>query len=78
MFENDFPALLQEEAPPPGINLLSPNSDRSQFSNCNIKGLSAKEVMRIENMITQVHSLNIPTAPPHYWCNGDKKGEFVI
>ena len=31
-----------------------PNSDLSQTSHCNIKGLSVSEVMRIENMITQV------------------------
>ena len=29
-------------------------SDLSQTSHCNIKGLSVREVMRIENMITQV------------------------
>ena len=33
---------------------LRPNSDLSQTSHCNIKGLSVSEVMRIENMITQV------------------------
>ena len=38
------------------------NSDLSQTSHCNIKGLSVSEVMRIENMITQ----------------GNTKGEFVI
>ena len=35
----------------------SPDSivnDLSQTSHCNIKGLSVSEVMRIENMITQV------------------------
>ena len=36
------------------INPLRPNSDLSQTSHCNIKGLSVSEVMRIENMITQV------------------------
>ena len=36
------------------INPLRPNSDLSQTSHCNIKGLSVREVMRIENMITQV------------------------
>ena len=36
------------------INPLRPNSDPSQTSHCNIKGLSVSEVMRIENMITQV------------------------
>ena len=35
------------------INPLRPNSDLSQTSPCNIKGLSVSEVMRIENMITQ-------------------------
>ena len=33
---------------------LSPNSDLSQISHCSIKGLSVREIMRIENMITQV------------------------
>ena len=33
---------------------LRPNSDLSQTSHHNIKGLSFSEVMRIENMITQV------------------------
>ena len=36
------------------FNPLRPNSDPSQTSHCNIKGLSGCEVMRIENMITQV------------------------
>ena len=36
------------------INLLNPNSDLSSISHCNIKSLSVREVMRIENMITQV------------------------
>ena len=36
------------------INPLRPNSDLSQTSHCNIKGLTVSEVMRIENMITQV------------------------
>ena len=36
------------------FNLLSPNSDLSQMSHCDIKGLSVREVMRIENMITQL------------------------
>ena len=36
------------------LNPLRPNSDLSQTSHCNIKGLSVGEVMRIENMITQV------------------------
>ena len=30
------------------------NSDLSQTSHCNSKGLSVSELMRIENMITQV------------------------
>ena len=37
-----------------GVDPLRPNSDLSQTSHCNIKGLSVREVMRIENMITQV------------------------
>ena len=36
------------------INPLRPNSDLSQTSHCNIKGFAVSEVMRIENMITQV------------------------
>ena len=36
------------------FNPLRPSSDLSQTSHCNIKGLSVSEVMRIENMITQV------------------------
>ena len=32
----------------------SPNSDLSQISHYNIKGLLVREVMRTENMITQV------------------------
>ena len=36
------------------INHLRPNSDVSQTSHCNMKGLSVSEVMRIESMITQV------------------------
>ena len=36
------------------VNPLRPNSDLSQTSHYNIKGLSVREVMRIENMITQV------------------------
>ena len=36
------------------VNPLRPNSDLSQTSHYNIKGLSVSEVMRIENMITQV------------------------
>ena len=36
------------------FNPLRPNSDLSQTSHFNIKGLSISEVMRIENMITQV------------------------
>ena len=38
------------------INPLRPNSDLSQTSHCNIKGLSVSEVMRTENMITRVKS----------------------
>ena len=36
------------------FNPLRPNNDESQTSHCNIKGVSVSEVMRIENMITQV------------------------
>ena len=38
----------------PYINPLRPNSDLNQTSHCNIKGVSVSEVMRTENMITQV------------------------
>ena len=36
------------------INPLSPNSDLSEMSHCRIKGLSVREVARIENMIIEV------------------------
>ena len=36
------------------FNPLRPNSDLSRTSHCNIKGLSVSEVLRIENLITQV------------------------
>ena len=36
------------------VNPLRPNNDVSQTSHCNIKGVSVSEVIRIENMITQV------------------------
>ena len=36
------------------LNPLRPNSHQSQTSHCNVKGLSVREVMRIENIITQV------------------------
>ena len=36
------------------INPVRPNNDVRQTSHCNIKGVSVSEVMRIENMITQV------------------------
>ena len=36
------------------VNPSRPNNDLSQTSHCNIKGVSVNEVMRIENMITQV------------------------
>ena len=36
------------------LNPLRPNSDLSQTSHYNIKGLLVREIMRIENMITQV------------------------
>ena len=36
------------------INPLRPNNDLSQTYHCNIKGLSVRDVMRIENMFTQV------------------------
>ena len=36
------------------FNPLRPESDLSQTSHCNIKGISVSGVMRIENMIAQV------------------------
>ena len=36
------------------FNALRPNSDLSQTSHCNMKGLLVREVRRIENIITQV------------------------
>ena len=36
------------------VNTLRRNNDLNQTSHCHIKGLSVKEVMRIENTITQV------------------------
>ena len=36
------------------INPSRPNSDPSQTSHCNIKGLSVSEVMGIKHMITRV------------------------
>ena len=36
------------------FNSLRPNNDVSQTSHWNIEGVSVSEVMRIDNMITQV------------------------
>ena len=36
------------------FNPLRPKSDLNEIYHCNIKGLSVREIMRIENMITQV------------------------
>ena len=36
------------------MNPLRPSNDASQTSHCNIRGLSVSEVMRIEDVITQV------------------------
>ena len=44
----------EEESRTIMLNPLRPNNDLSETSHCNIKGLSVSEVMRIENMITQV------------------------
>ena len=63
------------------VNPLRPNNDLSQTSHCNIKGLSASEVMRIENMITQVQVhwyFNSFSPLPLYEKYGNTKGEFVI
>ena len=53
----DVPTLKELEREiitEPFVNPLRPNNDESQTSHCNIKGVSVSEVMRIENMITQV------------------------
>ena len=58
------------------INPLSPNCDLSRISHSIIKGLSVREVMRIENMITQVKFSDTLTASAkflhssilHYAC----------
>ena len=34
------------------LNPSAPKSDLNQISHCNIKGLSVREVIRVENMIT--------------------------
>ena len=51
------------------LNPLAPNSDMSQISHCTIKSSSAREVMRIENMISQVNinCIDILPACP-YFC----------
>ena len=56
-----FYTRLQNNARFPEISLnpLRPNNDLSQTSPCNIKGLSVTEVLRIENMITQIKILLI-------------------
>ena len=36
------------------VNPLRPNNGASETSHWNIKGVSVSEIMRIENMITQV------------------------
>ena len=53
--ENElFELELTDHPPLVNVNPLGPNSDLSQTSHCNIKGLSVREVMRIENIITHV------------------------
>ena len=47
-------ALMEQKVNESQIYPLRPNSDLSQTSHWNIKGLSVSEVMRIENVITQV------------------------
>ena len=62
------------------VNPLRPNSDLIQTSHCNIKGLSVREVMRVENMITQVkfYWYFNSFSPLLLWeMYGDKKGEFA-
>ena len=63
------------------FNPLRPNNDVSQTSHCNIKGVSISEVMRIENMITQVQFywyFNSSSPLLLYEMYGNTKGEFVI
>ena len=52
-----FNTVVQSQSVAMVFNPLRPNSDLSQTSHCNIKGLSVSEVMRIENMISQVKFL---------------------
>ena len=54
LFQGEPKINIQKINLPFTINPLRPNSDLSQTSHCNIKGLSVREVMRIENMIPQV------------------------
>ena len=49
-----FTILVSRPQKRDDFNPLRPNSDPSQTSHCNMNGLSVREVMRIENMITQV------------------------
>ena len=51
---NNHFSVLRRKKDLANINPSRPNSDLSQTSHCNIKDLSVSEVMRIENMITQV------------------------
>ena len=41
------------------FNPLRPKSDLNEIYHCNIKGLSVREIMRIENMISQVTSTDL-------------------
>ena len=43
----------EETDNPYSVNpLIRPNNDPNQISHCNITGLSVREIMRIESMIT--------------------------
>ena len=48
------PAISPNQVRFPFFTPLRPNSDLSQTSHYNIMGLSVREVVRIENMITQI------------------------
>ena len=50
------------------LNSSRPNNDPSQTSHCNIKGVSVSEVMRIDNMITQVQFYLYFNSFSEYFC----------
>ena len=63
------------------VNPLRPNNDLTQTSHCNIKGVSVSEVMRIEDMITQVQFywyFNSFSPLLLYEMYGNTKREFIV